>query len=162
MVMATIGMMSSGSEAAGIVQQLTRLEDVIFTVERRLLQLINERAIDVLPQDDFETELGLLAKEIVRTFRRLVEVEERRDVGFVNSERMDQLDRHCVWLYKRIRLELAFFRKLHLEKKLEELASSEAFAVYRTILEVDESEEEVRALAEAAIRTRLLESEHPT
>jgi hypothetical protein len=34
--------------------------------------------------------------------------------------------------------------------------------VYRTILEVDESEEEVRALAEAAIRTRLLESEQPT
>jgi hypothetical protein len=162
MVMVTIGMMSSGSEAAGIVQQLTRLEDVIFTVERRLLQLLNERAIDALPQDDFETELGLLAKEIVRTFRRLVEVEERRDVGFVNWERMDKLDRHCVWLYKRIRLERAFFRKLHLEKKLEELASAEAFAVYRTILEVDESEEEVRALAEAAIRTRLLESEQPT
>lgn len=129
-------------EVPGLSQQITRLTDITHTVECRLLQLIAEGAEKTVPLENFSTELELLAKEVTRCYRQVADIRERRDVGFEAGAGLEKLVPHCVWLYRRIRLEQCFFRKWHLETELRSRVSAEAFDVYQKIADVEARERE--------------------
>lgn len=119
--------------------QLERLVEVASTIEHRLLHLVREGTQKAIPPGDIVTELGLLAKELGRCYQRSEEIQDRRDIGFRTQARVKDLERHCIWLRRRIQLEQSFFQRWQLETKLRSLISTEAFGVYQEILDSEES-----------------------
>ena len=72
---------------------------------------------------------------------------------------MDEADRRCVWLFRKIRLQQVFLTKLSLEARLRSLVSAEAYNIYQRLLNQDEEERETLNSDDARIRDRLLEEQ---
>ena len=144
-------------EAPDVPQQVIRLADTVHTVERRLLQLVEEASEGAVPLDDLDGELSLLGKEIARCYRQIGDIKDRRDLGFQASTKLEELDHHCIWLYRKTHLEQYFFRKWHLETRLRGLVSADALTVYQEILSAEVSEKEFLVRGDVEIRRLLLE-----
>ncbi len=139
-----------------ILQQIAHLSTVVDIIEGRLLRLIKVRGEESDPLEDFVEELLLLAKDLRRCYRQVADLKERRDLPFKEVVKLQELDQHCVWLYRNIHLEQAFFGKMHLESKLRSLISPEAFGVYQEFQNAEEQEKEFLASDDARIKKFLL------
>jgi hypothetical protein len=139
-----------------IPQEVSYLTSTAHGIEDRLLHLVKETARGAVPLEDFLGELSFLAKDLQRCFRQVVAMKERRDLSFQALREIDLVESHCIWLYRKIRLEQAFFRKLHSETKLRGILSAEAFEVYQGILDAEEQEKEFLGKEDAEIRKELL------
>lgn len=151
--------MSRECAAFDVAEQLTRIADIVHTVERRVLHLIQEGATKGTPFDDIGGELSLLAKDVKRSYRRIVELRDQRNIGFKAEGKLLELERHCIWLYRRTQLEHWFFRKLQLETKLRDLISAPAFELYQEILDAHELAREVVMRSDEQTKSLLLEEE---
>jgi hypothetical protein len=132
------------------------LSSILQILEGRLLYLIREGGSGGIPPDAIVSELSFLSRDLKAGFRRLVEVEERRDLGFRATKELREIDRQCTWLFRKIALQQIFLRKLTLETTLRNLISPEAFAIYQTLLSLEEEEQEALRSDEAQLRTRLI------
>ncbi len=124
----------------GVSRFLSHLSNTVNTIEDRLLHLIRESAQGAVALEDFISELSLLRKDLERCYRQIADMQGRRDISFNTLAALGELDQRCVWLYRKIHLEQAFFKKLHLEGKLRGLISAEAYEVYQELLNVEEHE----------------------
>ncbi len=138
-------------------QRITQdLSSILQILEGRLLYLIREGGRGGIPPDAVVSELSFLSRDLRAGFRRLVEVEERRDLGFDATKELREIDRHCTWLFRKIALQQIFLRKLTLETNLRNLISEDAFTIYQTLLTLEEEEREAVSSDEAQVRTRLM------
>ena len=140
-------------------QRLSYLESTAQGIEGRLLHLVKEVAQGAIPLADFVAELTFLEKDLRRSFRRVVDMKERRDLDFRTLRTLDVLESHYIWLYRKIHLEQTFFRKLHLEARLRSLLSTDALAVYQELLDAEEQEREFLGKGDAELRQQLLEGD---
>jgi len=145
---------SPGGEGAPV--PLPHLTSAVKTIERRLFDLVKQSAQDELPLGDFVSELALLTQNLERCYRQIADLSARRDVDFDTTATLGDLDRCCMWLYRKIHLERAFFAKLRLEARLRGLISPAAYEVYQELLDVDEQEKAVLGRDPAEIRRLLL------
>lgn len=112
-------------------------------IEERLLECVRARARAGAEANSIETFVMILAglsDELRECYRRLADLWERRDLAFETRLRLKRIDRHCVWLCRRIHLEQAFFMKLELESRFKEAVSPGAFAIYEELLDVEDRE----------------------
>ena len=144
-------------DTLNISQQIAEVEDIANAVEHRLLLAVKEGAQRAVPQADLAGQLSLLADETKRCYQKLAELQERRDLAFRELTELQKIDRHCIWLYRRVQVERFFFRKWQLEAQLQELTSPEAFAVYTEILDLEGQERDFLVRGDAEIRRLLLE-----
>ncbi len=142
-------------------QQIAHLADITHTIERRLLHLVKQGTQRAIPPEDIESELGLLVKEVERCYRRIADIQDRRDVGFKAETRLKDVGRHCLWLHRRIHVEQSFFRRWHLETKLRALISAEAFGVYQEILDAEQLGREYLMRGDAEIARLMREASGP-
>jgi len=133
---------SAQSDDESGLRSLSHLSNATNSVERRLLHLIKQRAGGAISLEDFIGELSRLRGDLGRCYRQITETSGRRDLSFSIIASLDELDRWCLWLYRKTHLEQAFFEKLHLEQRLRTLISPEAFEVYQELLNVEERERE--------------------
>jgi hypothetical protein len=126
-------------------------------IEDRLLRLTKQAAQGTVRLTDFATEVSLLVKDLRRCFRQVVDMKERRDLSFQALQALQLAEVHCVWLYRKVHLEEALFKKLHLETKLRSLISADAFTVYRELRDAEDEEREFLRKGDAEITTQLLE-----
>jgi hypothetical protein len=132
------------------------LSSILQILEGRLLYLIREGGRGGIPPDAVVSELSFLSRDLRAGFRRLVEVEERRDLGFRATKELREIDRHCTWLFRKIALQQIFLRKLTLETDLRNLISQEAFTIYQTLLSLEDEEQEALSTDDAQLRARLM------
>ncbi len=132
------------------------LSSILKILEGRFLYLIREGGRGAIPPEAVVSELSFLSRDLRRGFRRLVEMEERRDLGFQAARELHAIDQHCMWLFRKIGLQQIFLRKLTLEANLRNLISAEAFAIYQTLLSLDEEEQETLSINDAQLRARLM------
>jgi hypothetical protein len=132
------------------------LSNILQILEGRLLYLIRESGRGGIPAEAILSELSFLSRDLKAGFRRLAEVEERRDVGFKATRELHEIDQHCTWLFRKIGLQQIFLRKLTLETNLRNLISAEAFAIYQTLLGLEEDEQETLSSDDAQMRACLM------
>jgi hypothetical protein len=134
----------------------TDLVHVIDVLEARFLYLIREGARGALSADGIAGELALLARDLRRSFRRLPEIQERRDLSFNTTKELREIEERCIWLFRKIRVQQASLRKLDLEDKFRHLVSPDAFRLYESLLDLDEEERESILSRDEKIRNRIL------
>jgi hypothetical protein len=132
------------------------LSAVLGILEGRFLFLIREGGGGAIPPEAVAGELSLLLRDLKASFRRLVEMEGRRDLSFKTTNELHEIDQHCVWLFREIRAQQTFLRKLSLEASLRRLVSPEAFSIYQTLLGLDDEEREAQSTDDAKTRTLIL------
>jgi hypothetical protein len=144
------------SNAEDVFQSIRQdLSSILNVLEGRFLYLLKEGARGNLPVEGVAGELSFLSRDLRACFRRLVELEERRDLTFKATKALQEIDQRCTWLFRKIRVQQAFLKKLSLEAKLRSLVSAEAFDVYQRLITLDEEERESVAGDEARIRALL-------
>src|ERR1700730_5433440 len=116
------------------------VSSIVDILDSRFLYLMNEEARGTIPPEEVAAELSLLARDLKRCFRRLVEVEERRDLSFRVARELREVNQHCVWLFRKLGVQQAFLKKLGFEAKLRALISADAFNIYQTLLTLDDEE----------------------
>ncbi|HKX19294.1 MAG TPA: hypothetical protein VJT33_14890 [bacterium] len=126
--------------------------------ERRLLHLVRDAASGKVPAAELTVELSALAGDLQASFRKLVDAQDRRDLGFRTMATLEQLTARHVWLYRKIQLEEAFYTKLELETLLRSLISADGYEVYQKLLSVEDMERGLLALSDADLRRALLAS----
>lgn len=126
----------------------------ITEAETRAIRLVREGTR--MPVEVLVKEFSDLGQEIRGHFRRLVDLAERRDLGFGTQRKLRQLQEQCLWLYRKARREAVFFTKLSLEARLRELISPDAFKVYQRLLCADDEERRLAARDDTALATLLL------
>jgi len=139
--------------------EIAHLRDITGTIEHRMLHLIREGTREVVSLEDMMSELALLAKDVKRCYVRVADLRERRDVGFGVHRVLEEVDRQCIWLYRRLHLEQAFFRKLHLETRLRAIMSAEARQIYEELLDADHAGKGFEDQSDAEIGRVLLSGE---
>jgi hypothetical protein len=144
----------SGDEP-DLLQRIRRdVAAIVEMLDARFLHLLREGAAGVIPPEQLANELAGLERDVKRCFQRLTEVRERRDLSFKTAQELLEIDRHCIWLFRKLRVQQAFLKKLALEAKLRTLVSEEAFNIYLMLLNLDE--EERQSLASDDEKTRML------
>jgi len=152
-VMSTEREFASQDHLLSIRQDLSTILDIL---EGRFLYLIKEGGHGAIPPEAVASELSLLSRDLKASFRRLVEMEERRDLSFKTTKELLEIDQHCMWLFRRIHLQQIFLRKLSLEANLRSLVSPEAFSIYQTLLGLDDEEREAQSTDDAMTRAIIL------
>jgi hypothetical protein len=147
---------SSGRNAENLLHDITHLATTAQVIEGRLLRLIRGVAQGSLSLDGFLSELSPLAHDLQRCLREVTEMKERRDLTFKAFEDLREIDRQCIWLYRKMHLEKAFFLKLNLETQLRGAISADAFGVYEELLDAEDQERTLLAQGGAEIRKLLL------
>ncbi len=143
-----------------LLQRIRRdVAAVVDILDGRFLHLIQEGVRGLIPPEAVAGELGLLERDLKRCFRRLSEVKERRDLSFKTARELHEVDQHCVWLFRKLRVQQAFLKKLVLEGKLRALVTEEAFNIYQTLLSLDEEERQSLASDDAKNRSFMLEEQ---
>lgn len=150
--------LSATSDTSEDVWQSIRhdLASILNVLERRFLYLIREGGRGGIPPETVVSELSFLSRDLRAGFRRLEEVEERRDLSFKAAQGLRELDQHCIWLFRKIALQQIFLRKFALESNLRTLISAEAFAIYQSLLGLDDEEQEMLTTSDAQARAHLL------
>ena len=141
----------------GMQQSIAHLAYPVDVIEDRLLRLVKQAAQGTVRLTDFITEVSLLAKDLRRCFRQVVDMKERRDLGFQALQALQLAEVHCVWLYRKVHTEEAFFKKVLLETKLRSMISADASTVYQELLDAEDEEREFLRKGDAEISTQLLE-----
>lgn len=134
------------------------ISSALGVLEGRVLRLIKECSEGTIPLADVLSEMQLLGKDIGRLDRGAEEASQRRDLPYGASARLEEIGRHCVWLYRKVQLEQVFFRKLHMEVGLRRLVSEEAFSVYQALLELEGREAFFQQSTESQIRHTMREA----
>ncbi len=132
------------------------LSDILKILEGRFLYLVAQEAAGAIPPEAVVNELAFLSRDLKAGFRRLVEMEERRDLGFAVTRELREIDQHCTWLFRKIQLQQIFLRKLTLEANLRNLISAEAFAIYQSLLTLDDEEQESLTKSDPQVRALLV------
>ena len=132
------------------------LVHVIDVLEARFLYLIREGARNELSPEGIAEELALLTRDLRRSFRRLPEIQERRDLSFKMCKELQDIEEHCIWLFRKIRAQQAALRKLDLEGKFRHLVSPDAFRLYESLLDLDDDERESVCSDDGMIRSSIL------
>ncbi len=154
----TVQFQPNTGDELDLLQRIRRdVSAIVDLLDTRFHYLIKEEARDIIPPEEVAGELLLLARDLKRCFRRLVEVEERHDLSFRAAMELQEIDRHCVWLFRKLRTQQASLKRLGLEARLRELVAAEAFNIYQTLLSVDEEERQSLANDDTRIRSLLLE-----
>ena len=154
----TVQCQTNAGDETDLLQQIrSNVSSIVEILDTRFHYLMKEEARGVIPPEDVAGELALLARDLKRCFRRLVEVEERRDLSFKAIKELQEIDQHCVWLFRKLRVQQAFLRKLSLEAKLREMIAAEAFNIYQTLLNLDDEERQSLATDDAKIRMFMFE-----
>src|SRR5436853_5405878 len=99
---------AQGDDESGL-RHLSHLSNTTNAVERRLLQLIKQRAGGAVSLEDFIGEISRLRGDLGRCYRQIAETTGRRDLSFSIIVALDELDQWCLWLYRKTHLEQAFF-----------------------------------------------------
>jgi hypothetical protein len=133
------------------------ISDVVDNIETRVLYLIQARGRGSVSPDDAAGELSPLVRDLKRCFRSLARVEEREDLTFKITKDLQEIAQHCLWLFRKLRVQQAFLRKLSQEAKLRSLISEEAFIAYQTVLDLDEEQRTSAASDDAAIHALMVE-----
>ena len=120
---------NAGHEPDLLQQIRHNVSSIVDILDSRFLYLMKEEARGIIPPEEVAGELSLLARDLKRCFQRLVEVEERLDLSFRVARELRGVDQHCVWLFRKLRVQQAFLKKLGLEARLRALISAEAFNV---------------------------------
>jgi hypothetical protein len=144
------------TDAADVACLVAEVSEATDSMETRLLRLVREAAHGAVAADDLSNELSYMADELQRCYRRLAEAEDRRDVRFPTVLKLDQLKGQCLWLYRKIHLEQAFYTKLELEARLRASISREGYALYQQILCVEDGERRLLGQSDADLRRALL------
>lgn len=131
---------------------LEAVTSALSVLERRVLHIIREFSEGGIPIADVLSELQLLGKDACRLLRRAEDARTRRDLEYGTWIRLEEISRHCVWLYRKIRLEQIFFRKLHMEAGFRQMVSPEAFAIYEALLDLEERESRLETAQEQDLR----------
>lgn len=124
-------------------------------LEERFITLIMDAGRGVIPPGDLSKEFAALREGLQRIYRRFAEVRERRDLGFQSVTKLEELDRFSVWLYRRIRFEDLFYRKLNLEAQLRARISSDAYALYEELTDAEDEEKRLLSQEDADIKSEL-------
>ncbi len=143
---------------------ISRCSETIEAVEQRLLQLMyltKERAQQPQTFDDLTGEFGLLAKDLRASYQQVAAWKERRDLTFQMSSRLLELERCCVWIHRKVRLEEVFTQKLRLEKRLRTMISAEAFGVYQGLLIAEDEERALLLADDETLRRQLMAEPEP-
>ena len=141
-----------------LLQRIRRdVSAIVDLLDARFHYLMKEEARDIIPPEEVAGELLLLERDLKRCFRRLVEVEERHDLSFRAAMELQEIDRHCVWLFRKLRAQQASLKRLSLEASLREMVAAEAFNLYQTLLNADEEERQSLASDDAKIHSLMLE-----
>ncbi len=143
------------SRPAEVGPQASELVSSIRVVEERLLRLIRETAKGAIPIDEVIGELPLLAKDVGRMFRQAEETQARRDMQYAIVTQLRELKDHCVWLYRKIHLELAFFEKLYLESQLRSQISEDAYRLYQRLMSAEELDRRFHYASDEQVERRL-------
>jgi hypothetical protein len=130
----------------------TTLEDV----ERRLLALVQDGARGAEELTDILQGLSHVELRIRQIYLRLQEVQGRRDVGFQMTAKLEAVRKHCLWLYRKARLEQCFFAKLRLERGLRDAIYRQIVEAYQEMSALDDVEHELRGRQEEALAQELL------
>jgi len=153
----------SSDIADDVMQRIHQnLSAILDTLEDRFLYLVKEGGRGAIPSEAIVGELSFLSRDLEACFRRVGEVEERRDLSFKTARELQEIDQRCVWLFRKIRLQEVFLRKLSLETDLQRLVSSEAFTIYQTLLGLDEEEREIQSSDDPRIRVLILKEKDPS
>ena len=143
-------------------QILQELSTILNILEGRFLHLVKEGGRGAIPPEAVVGELTFLSRDLAACFRRLGEIEERRDLSFKTAMELQEIDHRCVWLFRKIRLQEVFLRKLNLETHLQRIVSSEAFTIYQTLLSLDEEEREIQSSDDPKIRAAIPKEKDPS
>jgi hypothetical protein len=144
-------------DAGALLQHVQHeISTIVDTIEARFLYLIKERGHGSISPENVAGELSPLLRDLKRCYRSLVEVAEREDLNLKITRDLQEMNQHCLWLFRKLRVQQAFLRKLSHEAKLRSLISEEAFTVYQTVLDLDEEQRETVASDDAAIRALMI------
>ncbi|MDR7544455.1 MAG: hypothetical protein QN120_09445 [Armatimonadota bacterium] len=135
------------------------LSSSVYGLESRLLRLVRESAGGGIPLDDFVTELSLLAKDVRRLFRQAGEARQRRDLHFSAAMKLQEISDHCVWLYRKIQLERAFFEKLYYESRLRSVASDDVYTLSQRLVQAEALEQQFSRATDEQLRRELLDDQ---
>lgn len=144
-------------DAADVARLLSAASETAQSIETRLLQLVRAAARGTVPARDVSAELWGMITELRACYRMLADAEDRRDLGFRTMATLEQMTSRCLWLYRKIQLEEAFYAKLELENKLRSLISREGYVVYQKILCIDDNERVLLAQSDADLKRALLD-----
>ena len=147
---------TEGAGAPDVTRLAAEVSSATEQIEARLLKFVREAAQGRVTQEDLATELPVLVKELQGCYRQLEEAADRRDLSFHTIASLDQLCHRCLWLYRKIYLEQAFYRKLELEARLRSLISQESYAVYQEILCVEDNERGLLGQSNSDLKRALL------
>lgn len=145
--------MADIAHAGSLAQEV---ESLLGDLERRLLTAIQEGARGAREIDDVLSELARLVRETHRAFVRLHETLDRRDLPFETVTRLEGTRKHCLWLYRKSRLEQCFFGKLRLERGLRDSIYRQIIETNQEIAALEEIERELQKREEEALSRELL------
>jgi len=143
-------------DAADISRLIADVSSTVEFVERHLLRLIRDAAEGAVAPQDLTVEFSGLSSDLQKCYRQVTDASERRDVSFRTMVGLEQLARRCLWLYRKLHLERAFYRKLDLEAKLRALISPEGYVVYQELLCIEYAERGFLAQSDTELRSALL------
>src|SRR5690348_14892054 len=101
--MAPLGDSHDGETLLQRIKQ--NISSIVDALENRFLYLIKEREGGAIPSEDVAEELSPLLRDLKRCFRRLVDVEEREDLSFRTAMDLREINRRCLWLFKKMRMQ---------------------------------------------------------
>src|SRR5262252_3673887 len=105
-----------GGDTEGTVPDLTDVLIAIAAIESRILRQVRDGAGEI-PAEELTNELPRLSGDLVRLYRRLADLSDRRDLSYATQRKLHRLQNQCVWLYRKAHNELSFFKKLGLEAR---------------------------------------------
>jgi hypothetical protein len=124
----------------GLARTLADLAHGLRLMEGRVLRAVRQAAKGDTAPEVLIQELRDLLVDLHRSYRRALELVDRRDLLFSHEQKLRQILQHHLWLYRRIHLEQFFLSKLRLEAQLRAMISEEAFEVYQDLQGIDELE----------------------
>jgi hypothetical protein len=135
------------------------LSSILNILEGRFLYLVTEGAHGAIPLEVVINELSFLSRDLKTSYRRLGEIEERRDLSFKATKQLQEIAQRCLWLFRKMRAHQTFLKRLGLEADLRKRVSPEAFTIYQTLLNLDEEERAAVDGDDGRIRALILEAQ---
>lgn len=132
------------------------VEAALQQVEQRLLNLVQNGARGAEELGEILLGLDEVVRRIREVYLRLLEVQGRRDVSFQVTARLETVRKHCLWLYRKARLEEYFFAKLRLERGLRDAIYRQIVETYQDMAALDDAERELRGRQDEALTQDLL------
>jgi hypothetical protein len=147
---------SEDTDTNDIARLVSDVSSTTEFVERHLLRLVREAARGEVAVRELTEELSALSADLQRSYQQVADAADRRDLSFRAVTTLEQLGQRCLWLYRKMHLERAFYVKLDLEARLRSMISPEGYAVYQEILCIDHDERGLLAQSDTELRSALL------